>query len=92
MNKNPIIVNEDMLAAEVALSIMNSRKNNSVCVFKKINLKTIGLIHMHNILKINIIANENKNTFSSYNIINNHRNFIFFYYQYLDGLKKISIK
>ena len=54
MNKNPIIVNEDMLAAE-ALSIMNSRKITALCVFKKNKKKTIGLIHMHKILNANIL-------------------------------------
>ena len=54
MKKNPIMVNEEMLAAE-ALSIMNSRKITTLCVFKKNKRKTIGLIHMHNILDANII-------------------------------------
>ena len=34
MNKNPIVVNENMLAAE-ALSIMNNKKITALCVFKK---------------------------------------------------------
>ena len=54
MKKNPIMVNDEMLAAE-ALSIMNSRKITALCVFKKNKRKTIGLIHMHNILDANII-------------------------------------
>ena len=53
MKKNPVIVNENMLAAE-ALSIMNDKKITSLCVFRKNKRKTTGLIHMHNILNANI--------------------------------------
>ena len=53
MKKNPVMVNENMLAAE-ALSIMNDKKITSLCVFKKNKRKTTGLIHMHNILNANI--------------------------------------
>ena len=53
MKKNPIMVNEEMLAAE-ALSIMNSRKITALCVFKKNKRKITGLISMHNILNANI--------------------------------------
>ena len=53
MKKNPVVVNENMLAAE-ALSIMNDKKITSLCVFKKNKRKTTGLIHMHNILNANI--------------------------------------
>ena len=54
MKKNPISVNKDMLAAE-ALSVMNARKITSLCVHqnRKKN-KTIGFIHIHNILDANI--------------------------------------
>ena len=34
MKKNPVVVNENMLAAE-ALSIMNNKKITSLCVYKK---------------------------------------------------------
>lgn len=54
MKKNPIIVNENTLAAE-ALSIMNNKKITALCVFKKNKKITTGLIHMHNILSANII-------------------------------------
>ena len=54
MKKNPVIVNENMLAAE-ALSIMNSKKITALCVFKKNKKRVTGLIHMHNILNANII-------------------------------------
>ena len=53
MKKNPIMVNEEILAAE-ALSIMNSRKITALCVFKKNKRKITGLISMHNILNANI--------------------------------------
>ena len=53
MKKNPVMVNENMLAAE-ALSIMNDKKITSLCVFRKNKRKTTGLIHMHNILNANI--------------------------------------
>ena len=54
MKKNPVSIEKDKLAAN-ALSIMNSRKITSLCVHKKNNKKkTIGLIHVHDILKSNI--------------------------------------
>ena len=54
MTKKPYTVDEDTLAA-TALSIMNSKKITSLCVHKKKKLKkTIGLVHMHNILGSNI--------------------------------------
>ena len=54
MKKNPITVDRDTLAA-AALSTMNTRKITSLCVHKgKNKKKTIGLIHMHDILNSNI--------------------------------------
>tara|TARA_B100001027_G_C16263125_1_gene330537 strand:- start:670 stop:1644 length:975 start_codon:yes stop_codon:yes gene_type:complete len=54
MKRNPISIDKDTLAAS-ALSIMNSKKITSLCVHKNKNLKkTIGIIHMHDILKSNI--------------------------------------
>ena len=54
MTKNPISVDKDTLAAK-ALSIMNEKKITCLCVFKKSNRKrTIGIIHMHNILSAGI--------------------------------------
>ena len=54
MKQNPHSINEDTLAAS-ALSIMNAKKITSLCVHKNRNIKkTIGLIHMHDILKANI--------------------------------------
>jgi arabinose-5-phosphate isomerase len=50
MTKNPISVNKDTLVLK-ALSIMNSKKITSLCVFdNKKNNRTIGIIHIHNIL------------------------------------------
>ena len=54
MSKNPVSVEKDTLAAK-ALSIMNDKKITSLCVYNKNNKnKTIGIIHIHNILKSNI--------------------------------------
>ena len=54
MKKKPITVSEDLLAAQ-ALSIMNSKKITSLCVHKNSNKnKTIGIIHIHSILRANI--------------------------------------
>ncbi len=54
MTKNPIGIDKNELAAK-ALSIMNSKKITSICVYNKKNkLKTIGVLHIHNILKSNI--------------------------------------
>ena len=54
MTLNPVSVNADMLAAK-ALSLMNFKKITSLCVHSKKNQKkTIGIIHIHNILEKNI--------------------------------------
>ncbi|MDC0417259.1 KpsF/GutQ family sugar-phosphate isomerase [Candidatus Pelagibacter sp.] len=54
MTKNPISVEKNMLAAK-ALQIMNSNKITSLCVYEKnIKKKTIGVIHIHNILSSNV--------------------------------------
>ena len=54
MTKNPISVDKNVLAAK-ALAIMNSKKITSLCVYNKKNkLKTIGVLHIHNILESNI--------------------------------------
>mgnify|MGYP000175643113 CR=1 FL=1 len=54
MTSNPVSVNTDVLAAK-ALSLMNSKKITSLCVHSKKNKKkTIGIIHIHNILEANI--------------------------------------
>jgi len=53
MKKNPVKVNENLLAAE-ALSIMNNKKITALCVFKNKRKKISGLITMHKILNANI--------------------------------------
>ena len=54
MTKNPISIDKNSLAAK-ALSLMNSKKITSLCVYEKKNKrKTIGVIHVHNILSANI--------------------------------------
>ena len=54
MTKNPIRVDKDILAQK-ALAIMNEKKITSLCVSssKKRN-RTIGIVHIHNILGANI--------------------------------------
>ncbi len=54
MTRNPIKVDKEMLATK-ALSIMNDKKITSLCVFNGFNKKkTIGIVHIHNILGSNI--------------------------------------
>jgi len=54
MTSNPISIDKDILA-EKALSIMNSKKITSLCVHNKKNKKkTIGILHIHNLLQSNI--------------------------------------
>ena len=54
MTKNPISINSDILAVK-ALSLMNSKRVTFLCVHKKKQKnKTIGVIHIHNILENNI--------------------------------------
>jgi arabinose-5-phosphate isomerase len=54
MTKKPISVDKNVLAAK-ALSIMNNKKITSLCVHDKRNKsKTIGIVHIHNILQSNI--------------------------------------
>ena len=54
MSKNPIAIDKNELAAK-ALSIMNNKKITSLCVYEKKNrLRTIGVLHIHNILQSNI--------------------------------------
>ena len=54
MTKKPVFINKDELAAK-ALSIMNNKRITSLIVNKKDQpQKTIGVIHIHTILKSNI--------------------------------------
>ena len=54
MKKEPLSVEKNTLAAK-ALSLMNSKRITFLCVHKKNQKnKTIGVIHIHNILENNI--------------------------------------
>tara|TARA_B100001769_G_scaffold262975_1_gene245829 strand:+ start:35 stop:1033 length:999 start_codon:yes stop_codon:yes gene_type:complete len=54
MKRKPLSVDKNMLAVE-ALSIMNNKKITSLCVHQNKNKnRTIGFIHIHNILDANI--------------------------------------
>ena len=52
MTKNPIQINKEVLAGK-ALAIMNEKKITSLCINNSSN-RTIGIIHIHNILENNI--------------------------------------
>ena len=55
MTKNPITIEKDSLAVK-AISLMNNKKITSLCIFNKKNKsKTIGVLHIHNILQSNTI-------------------------------------
>jgi arabinose-5-phosphate isomerase len=52
MTKKPYVVEENVLASEI-LAQMNKRKITNVCVYKKNDKrKIVGVIHIHNLLKI----------------------------------------
>tara|TARA_A100001388_G_scaffold260446_1_gene228479 strand:+ start:616 stop:1584 length:969 start_codon:yes stop_codon:yes gene_type:complete len=54
MTRNPIGIDKNSLAAK-ALALMNSKRITSLCVYdKKKRNKTIGVLHIHNILQNNI--------------------------------------
>ena len=54
MTKKPIKINKEILASK-ALAIMNDNKITSLCVTSSLDKnKTIGIIHIHNILKNDI--------------------------------------
>jgi arabinose-5-phosphate isomerase len=54
MTKNPISIDKDSLAVK-ALSLMNEKKITSLCVHNNKNkLKTIGILHIHTLLKSSI--------------------------------------
>jgi arabinose-5-phosphate isomerase len=54
MTKNPISIDKQSLAAK-ALALMNEKKITSLCVYDKKNkYRTIGVLHIHNILQSNI--------------------------------------
>ena len=52
MTKKPFIVEENTLASDI-LAQMNKRKITSVCIYNKKNKKkTIGVLHIHHLLKL----------------------------------------
>ena len=54
MTKNPLSIDKNTLAAK-ALNIMNAKKITSLCVYdRKKKTKTIGILHIHHILRANI--------------------------------------
>jgi arabinose-5-phosphate isomerase len=54
MTSNPISIDPDTLAAK-ALAIMNTKKITCLCINdKKSKYKTVGIIHIHNILEANV--------------------------------------
>ena len=53
MTKNPISIDKNTLAVR-ALSLMNNKKITSLCVHNKNKNKTIGVLHIHNILQSNV--------------------------------------
>ena len=54
MTKNPISIDKNALAVK-ALALMNNKKITSLCVHDKKNkFRTIGVLHIHNILESNI--------------------------------------
>ena len=54
MSKNPFSGDENTLASDVLFQ-MNKRKITHVCIYNKENKKkTIGILHIHNILQSNI--------------------------------------
>ena len=55
MTKNPISIEKNSLAAK-ALTLMNNKKITSLCVYEKKNkFKTIGVVHIHNILQSSVM-------------------------------------
>ena len=54
MTKNPISIDKNALAVR-GLALMNSKKITSLCVYNKKNKsKTIGVLHIHDVLKSDI--------------------------------------
>ena len=55
MTRNPISIEKDSLA-DKAMEIMNRKKITSLCVHSKSNKrKTIGIIHIHNLISADIV-------------------------------------
>jgi len=53
MTKRPISIHLETLASK-ALSIMNNKKITSLCIHRNKKNKTVGIIHIHQILEANI--------------------------------------
>ena len=55
MTKNPVSIEKNSLAAK-ALTLMNNKKITSLCVYEKKNkFKTVGVVHIHNILQSSVM-------------------------------------
>jgi arabinose-5-phosphate isomerase len=55
MTKNPISIDKNMLAAK-AMELMNRKKITSLCVHNKLNKKkTVGILHIHDLLRADIV-------------------------------------
>lgn len=51
MTKKPYMVEKNTLATDI-LHLMNKRKITNICVYEKKNIdKTIGVIHIHNLIE-----------------------------------------
>ena len=92
MTKNPISIDSDFLAVK-ALSIMNTKKVTSLCVNSKKNKnKTIGVLHIHNILEANIRWMNKKNftqVFLSFTLL---FILVFFFFKYFNNTENQKIK
>ncbi len=54
MTKNPVSIDKNALAVK-ALALMNNKKITSLCVHDQKNkFKTIGVLHIHNVLESDI--------------------------------------
>ena len=91
MKTKPFSVEKNMLAAK-ALSIMNSKKITSLCVNKDKNKKkTIGIIHIHNILEANVYQMEKKTLLQLSLFIILLLSSYLFYQEYFKNIDKIEI-
>ena len=52
MSKKPISIEKNTLATDI-LNKMNKKKITNICVYERKNIrKTIGVIHIHNLINI----------------------------------------
>ena len=54
MTKNPISINKNILAAK-AIEVMNRKKITSLCVHNNNKKKTIGILHVHDLISAGIL-------------------------------------